>query len=351
MIISKLKHNKIKGIAALLACACLLTGGMYYSPIVQQDSQDSDIIVEIDQDIPVTTTMQVSSLKISSDDGVLSCLENAGDLIQIKVIKDANGEMTFEMNGDKLKLTSIDEAGQILNQLYEKQNHSLQFLDSRNQILRTVPRVKIGVMMEPVQGALASQLCIPDDNAILLNDVIPGSAAQKAGLLRYDVIKQCNGINPLNKDDFINILAGSEPGEHLNCLVIRGGREIELEVELEPYVPEQQFLNEMLPDLENLLTLQASSPDQINQGSNVKNMNNISTYNPLLFRTQGTNDIKELITLAGTDDSRLMYNNKLVDLSKDIKSIKQQMNDIEDLLFLLLKQQYPEDLRNQITDE
>ncbi len=87
-----------------------------------------------------------------------------------------------------------------------------------------VTRGQLGVGIEGVDRGAAQALGLPDTRGALINNVQPGSPAQKAGLLRQDVIRAING-QPINdSSDVPPIIGAMAPGSRVTVELIRDGK-------------------------------------------------------------------------------------------------------------------------------
>lgn len=81
--------------------------------------------------------------------------------------------------------------------------------------------VRIGVTINPLNEALAAQLGLEASKGILVEDVLEGGPAAKAGLLRYDVIVAMNDDEVSSEKGLRNHLAGLKPGDTVTIKVVR----------------------------------------------------------------------------------------------------------------------------------
>lgn len=96
------------------------------------------------------------------------------------------------------------------------------------------PPVMLGVLLESASPVLQAQLGV-SEFAIVLEEVMEGLPADKAGLEAYDIIVSVNG-DAINGPAFLrDILMESKPGDELELVVLRGGKKIERTLELEAY--------------------------------------------------------------------------------------------------------------------
>lgn len=95
-----------------------------------------------------------------------------------------------------------------------------------------VVRPFIGIRYMTVDEAIVRQLRLPVDEGIIVVDVLPDTAAARAGLRLYDVITQVGREEVRSEDDFMALVEGMEVGDVLLLTVIRDGREIAVRLEV-----------------------------------------------------------------------------------------------------------------------
>lgn len=116
-------------------------------------------------------------------------------------------------------------------------NRTITFVNPDGAPLHVSPRAMIGVLFEPASGALAAQLNVKPGEGLVVTEVEPNLPAARAGLQIYDVIVECNGRRPMTNAQFAQIMAAAIPGDRVNMVLFRKGRETELEVRLDRYDP------------------------------------------------------------------------------------------------------------------
>jgi len=102
--------------------------------------------------------------------------------------------------------------------------------------LRTDGRVRrsqLGVTVQPVTSDMADSLGLKEVGGAIVSSVAPGSAAEKAGLKRGDVIKSFNGQPIHDFNALRNHVADSEPGSNAAVVVVRDGSEKTVTVKLD----------------------------------------------------------------------------------------------------------------------
>ena len=149
-----------------------------------------------------------------------------------------SGQVIAEVDdGPRLTATAID-----LLSADGKQKQTLTSgQDGRLRIAydqwHTTPRVQIGVTMEPVSDALASQLGLDGRQAVLLSSVNKGEAADKAGLRQHDVITSVNGKSPVTPDTLREAVKSSSPGDPISLEIVRTGKKLNVTIKVEAYEP------------------------------------------------------------------------------------------------------------------
>ncbi len=95
-----------------------------------------------------------------------------------------------------------------------------------------VRRGSLGVTIQPVTSDLAASLNLKDVRGALINSVARGSAAERAGLKRGDVILALNDRALSDTNSLRNAVAGTQPGAEVTLTVFRNGGEQQLRATL-----------------------------------------------------------------------------------------------------------------------
>ena len=95
-----------------------------------------------------------------------------------------------------------------------------------------VRRAQLGVTIQPVTSELAESFGIKQIGGALVSSVEPGSAADRAGVKRGDVIKSFNGQPVQDTNSLRNRVANTSPGSNATVVVVRDGSERTLTVKL-----------------------------------------------------------------------------------------------------------------------
>jgi Do/DeqQ family serine protease len=96
-----------------------------------------------------------------------------------------------------------------------------------------VRRSQLGVTVQPVTSDMAESLGLKEVAGAIVSSVAPGSAAEKAGLKRGDVIKSFNGQPVHDFNALRNRVADTAPGSNAAVVVVRDGAEKTLTVKLD----------------------------------------------------------------------------------------------------------------------
>lgn len=103
-----------------------------------------------------------------------------------------------------------------------------------DQLIRTgaVRRGSLGVTIQPVTPDAMSKLGLQNARGALVNSVVPGGPADRAGVRAGDVIIAVNGTQITDTNALRNIIARTAPGTEVTLSVWRNGREEQLRVRL-----------------------------------------------------------------------------------------------------------------------
>lgn len=104
----------------------------------------------------------------------------------------------------------------------------LEDLVTRGMVIRPF----IGISYDSVDQAWVRQLNLPVNQGVIILDVIPGTAAERAGLRVRDVVVNVNGRPIADSDDFLAAIDGMQVGDVLIITVVRDGREIVVRLEV-----------------------------------------------------------------------------------------------------------------------
>ncbi len=86
-----------------------------------------------------------------------------------------------------------------------------------------VIRGYLGVGIQPVTTDIADQFKLTSARGALVTDVTPGSPAEKAGIIRGDVIRKINGYEVKDTVTLVNRIAEADIGSNLTIDLVRDG--------------------------------------------------------------------------------------------------------------------------------
>jgi Do/DeqQ family serine protease len=101
-----------------------------------------------------------------------------------------------------------------------------------------VRRGMLGINIQNVTDDTAKALDLKETSGILVSSVKTGSAADKAGVKRGDIITAINGDKIEDSNVLRNKVAGTAPGTEVKLTVVRDGKEMELTATLDEFNPE-----------------------------------------------------------------------------------------------------------------
>jgi Do/DeqQ family serine protease len=110
------------------------------------------------------------------------------------------------------------------------------------QILKEgkVRRGMLGINIQNLTDEVAQSLDLKDVKGVLVSNVRPGSAADKAGIKRGDIITAINDEKIEDGNTLRNKVAGTLPGTQIKVTVLRDGKEQEFSPVLDEFVIDQK---------------------------------------------------------------------------------------------------------------
>jgi len=115
-------------------------------------------------------------------------------------------------------------------------NRILSQLRERGKVVRGY----LGAQVRDIDQKFQKSLGLDSRLGSYVDDVLPGRAADKAGLTHDDVITHVNGIKIRNTRHLIDTISSMSPGTDVTLQVIRNGATIKVKVELEEREPAGQ---------------------------------------------------------------------------------------------------------------
>src|SRR6185503_8041201 len=100
-----------------------------------------------------------------------------------------------------------------------------------------VRRGQLGISVVKLNSEPAKELGIKETKGVVVYQVSPGSAADRSGLKKGDVITSFNGVEMTDPNVFRNLVASTAPGTEVSLTVIRDSREQQIRAKLGELVP------------------------------------------------------------------------------------------------------------------
>jgi serine protease Do len=137
----------------------------------------------------------------------------------------------------------INAAGEVvgINSAISSRASNIGFAVPINQAVAILPQLKergrvargfIGVGLTDVTPALQRALNLSVAKGAMIQDVSPGSPADRAGLHAYDVIVEVEGRQVINNEEVIRDISARQPGSVARLAIIRDGRPQSVQVKL-----------------------------------------------------------------------------------------------------------------------
>ena len=108
----------------------------------------------------------------------------------------------------------------------------------------SVRRAVLGVTMSPVTQEIADKMKLSSLNGVYIVEVSPGSAAEKAGVRKEDILIAIDSVKITNASSVQEMVNSFSPGDKAVLTVIRDGREKDLEVNFQGTAEENGTVTE-----------------------------------------------------------------------------------------------------------
>ncbi len=226
--------------------AVLKIEGNGLSPLALADSdkvQVGDIVLAVGNPLGIGQTV---TLGIISAKGRRTGLSNGSfeDFLQTDapINRGNSGGALVDGSGDLVGINSqilSPSGGSIGIGFAIPSNMARDVLD---QIVKhgKVVRGHLGIVVQPLTEEIAASLKLNNARGVIVSQVQSGSAAERAGLKRGDVILALNGEVVSDSNSFRNNIAGTPPGRTVTLRIWREGSEQELRPTLGEFVPEER---------------------------------------------------------------------------------------------------------------
>jgi serine protease Do len=101
-----------------------------------------------------------------------------------------------------------------------------------------VRRGQLGINVQRVTSDVAESLSLPDTKGVIVSGVRAGSAAERAGIRRGDVITALDGAPVSDTNAFRNRIASTTPGTEVTLTIMRDNKEQKIRATLGEVTPE-----------------------------------------------------------------------------------------------------------------
>jgi serine protease Do len=110
-----------------------------------------------------------------------------------------------------------------------------------DQLAKTgrVRRGHLGIGVQTISSDIAANLGLKDTHGVIVSQVEPGSAAERAGLKSGDVITALNGAEIIDSNSFRNRIASTSPGTNVTLSIQRGGAAQQIQATLGEFTPQK----------------------------------------------------------------------------------------------------------------
>jgi serine protease Do len=110
------------------------------------------------------------------------------------------------------------------------------------QLIQTgkVRRGQLGIVVQKLDAEMAKKLGLNEAKGVLVSQVQPGSAAERAGIKQGDVITSLNGVAVNDPNTFRNQVASTPPGTEVTLTITRDGREQQVRATLGEFTPQAE---------------------------------------------------------------------------------------------------------------
>jgi S1-C subfamily serine protease len=106
-----------------------------------------------------------------------------------------------------------------------------------------VRRGQLGIVVQPVTGEIATSMGLKNARGVIVSEVQPGSAAERAGIKQGEVITSLNGTAVNEPNVLRNEIARTAPGATVMLAVERNGREEQVKATLGEFTQQAENQN------------------------------------------------------------------------------------------------------------
>ena len=100
------------------------------------------------------------------------------------------------------------------------------------RVAKTEKVTFFGAYSTQVDATLSHQLGFPEGFYLVLQKVVPGSPAEKAGLQKHDILQKVGDQKLINAEQLSGLIRSHKPGDKVEVTYFRGGKQQSVAVEL-----------------------------------------------------------------------------------------------------------------------
>jgi len=193
-----------------------------------------------------------------------------------------------------------------------------------------VVRGWLGVTVQPITPDLAKQFNLKEDNGALIGDVSEGGPAEKAGIVRGDVITEYEGKKIDDPNQLRNMVANTEPGKEVELTIIHENKTVKKRVSIGELPTEMQKTS--TGEYNNLLkgvSVQDLTLDLINRLKLPKKLKGVVI-------TDVSEDSPAVMALTQGDVVQEINRQKIANV-KEYETVVSKLKPDEDILLLVYR--------------
>jgi serine protease Do len=193
-----------------------------------------------------------------------------------------------------------------------------------------VVRGWLGVTVQPLTQELAKQFNLKEENGALIGDLVEGGPAEKAGIVRGDVIIEYEGKKIDEPNQLRNMVANTEPGKEVELTIIHENKTAKKRVTIGELPTEMQ--KSSTSEYNNLLrgvSIQDLTPELMNRLNLPKRLNGVVV-------TDIGEDSPAVMALTQGDVIQEINRQKITNV-KEYETLASKLNPDEDILLLIYR--------------